>query len=59
MLISAEIFVALVLEIATPLTGLAMTLVVVTRLRRFEQNAKLKFRILWQTQQKLPLLREL
>ena len=30
-------------EIATGLTALAMTVVVVTQLRRFEQSAKLKF----------------
>ena len=30
-------------EIATGLTALAMTVVVVTRLRRFKQNDKLKF----------------
>ena len=30
-------------EIATGLTALAMTVVVVTQLRRFKQNAKLKF----------------
>ena len=34
---------ALYQEIATGLTALAMTVVIVTRLRRFEQNAKLKF----------------
>ena len=34
---------ALYQEIATGLTALAMTVVVVTRLRRFEQSDKLKF----------------
>ena len=44
MLIGAEIVVTLMLEIATPLTGLAMTEVVVTRLHRFEQSDNLKFK---------------
>ena len=32
-------------EIATGLTALAMTVVVVAQLRRFKQNAKLKFEV--------------
>ena len=38
---------ALYREIATGLTALAMTVVIDTRLRRFELNDKLKFEVLF------------
>ena len=41
-------------EIATGLTALAMTVVVVTQSRRFEQNDNLKFEILWREQAEAP-----
>ena len=44
-ILSAIIVVAWYREIATGLTALAMTVVVVTQLRQFKQNNKLKFEV--------------